>query len=327
MAQPLLSRLSFVLLLGLCLTIARGAYAGEPTAADKETARGLMDRGDELTEKKDLEGALKAYEGAYSIVKVPTTGAAVARAFFALRRYAEAKRVADEVVALPVGGTEADALTRARNEAKKISSESAPHIATLRVVVKGAPPGSSAEILLDGKSVSAQELKNGFAVDAGKHAINVDAGDAKGSAEASLEAGEQKSVTVTLVPGKKQEASPKAAPAGKSSKRTLGFVIGGIGVVGLATAGVTGVMLLSRDQKIKDNCPNKECNPKGRDLIDGGKPLITVNAVAWGVGVVGVGVGAYLIFTSNSSGETPTQTAIAPTLLPGGAGLGIGRSF
>jgi hypothetical protein len=327
MAKPLLLRSLFALVLAVCFALAGTAHADAPSAADKETARGLMDRGDELTQKGDHARALEAYEGAYAIVKVPTTGTAVARALVALGRYADAKRVADEVVALPAQPNEVDALVRARAEAKRISADAAPRLGRLKVIVIGVPAGATAEVLLDGKSVDAEALKQGYDVDSGKHSISVTAGDRKGSAEASLEAGKMKSITVELAAGKSSAPVTKSQPSGGSGKRTLGFVIGGIGIAGLATAGITGAMLLSRDQQIKDNCPNKQCNPEGRDLINGSKPLITLNAVAWGVGVVGVGVGAYLIFSSKSGSETPTQTAIHPTLLPGGAGVGVARSF
>jgi hypothetical protein len=315
----------FFFVFAACLFVAGGARADEPTAADKETARGLMDRGDELTAEGDKTAALKAYEGAYSVVRVPSTGAALARTLAALGRFAEAKRIADEVIAMPTRPNEPDVFVSARAEAEKISADAAPKIAKLTVTIQGAS-GPGTTITLDGKEIAADELAKGVDVDPGDHVVTATATDAKGETRASLAAGETRSVTVKLVSKKQAEVIAKPATT-TSSKRTLGFVIGGIGIVGLATAGVTGAMLLSRDQKIKDNCPNKECNREGRDLIDGNKPLFAINAVAWGVGLVGLGMGAYLVLSSKSGAETPTETALGPTLLPGGAGLALGRSF
>lgn len=319
------SRFLFSVFLAACLFFAGGARADAPTAADKETARGLMDRGDDLVEKGDRQGALEAYQGAWSVVHVPTTGAAVARTLAALGRFAEAKRVAEEVLAIPEEPNEPDAFVSGRNDAKKVVAEARTKVAKLTVTFVGVS-GQSATVTLDGRDVPSNELEKGFEVDAGDHVIAATAGDKKGETKVSLRAGEQKSVTLELAAKKQPVIAPKAQPKG-SSKKTLGFVIGGIGIVGLATAGITGAMLLSRDQKIKDNCPNKECNREGRDLIDGNKSLFAINAVAWGVGVVGVGVGAYLVLSSKSGSETPTATAVGPTLLPGGAGLALGRTF
>jgi hypothetical protein len=318
-------RFLFFFVFAAWLFVTGGARADEPTAADKETARGLMDRGDELTAEGDKSGALKAYEGAYSFVRVPSTGAALARTLAALGRFAEAKRIADEVIAMPTRPNEPDVFVSSRAEAKQISADAAPKIAKLTVTIEGAS-GQSTTVTLDGKELSADELAKGIEVDPGEHIVNATAADRKGETKATLAAGEARSVTLKLVAKKQAKAVAKPATT-TSSKRTLGFVIGGIGIVGLATAGVTGAMLLSRDQKIKDNCPNKECNREGRDLIDGNKPLFAINAVAWGVGVVGLGVGAYLVLSSKSGAETPTETAVGPTLMPGGAGLSLGRSF
>jgi hypothetical protein len=294
-----------------------------PTAADKETARGLMDRGDELTEKGDRAGALVAYQGAYAVVRVPTTGAAVARTLLLLGRFAEAKRVAEEVNAIPVAPSEPDAFVSARAETQKISADAGAKVAKLRVTIQGS---GSATVTLDGQKISSEQLSRELDVDPGEHVVVATAPGMRGEVRATLAAGETKTLTLKLVSEKPAERTPAAQPA--TGSKTLGFVIGGIGVVGLATAGVTGAMLLSRDQKIKDNCPNKECNREGRELIDGNKSLFAINAVAWGVGVVGVGVGVYLIVSSEKSGErAPTTTAVGPALLPGGAGLRLGRTF
>src|SRR5262249_44553309 len=57
-----------------------GTAAGAPSAADRETARKLLDDGDAAFEKKDYDGALKAYAAAHAIMHVPTTGIEVAKA-------------------------------------------------------------------------------------------------------------------------------------------------------------------------------------------------------------------------------------------------------
>jgi hypothetical protein len=114
-------------------------------------------------------------------------------------------------------------------------------------------------------------------------------------------------------------------PDKPGSKSTLGFVIGGIGVAGVATAAVTGAILLSRDAEIEENCPDKRCNAEGRELIDGSQPLLVANAIAWGVGIVGLGVGTWLVLSSDAPSEP--VTAFGPRLVPGGAGVGFARSF
>jgi hypothetical protein len=101
--------------------------------------------------------------------------------------------------------------------------------------------------------------------------------------------------------------------------------VGGVGLVGAIVAGVTSGMLASRNGRINDACVNKVCSVAGRELIDGGKPLMAVNAVAWGVGIAGLAVGTFLVVTSPSAPST--SVAFAPAALPGGAGLGASGRF
>lgn len=302
------------------------AFAAEPSASDKETARGLIDRGDTLSQKGDLPGALQAYRGAYAIVRVPTTGAAVARTLKVLGQLVEAKKVADEVVAMERREGEPGVLTRARDEAAQIAKDVAPRIATLKLIVRGVPQGASARVDLDGRELGSSEVSFGVPVDPGSHRLTATAGDARASAEVTLGEGEHKTVTLGFrtsgAPAAKR-AAPATKPA-KSSRRTIGWVVGGVGVLGLATAGVTGAMLLSRDSEIDDNCPDKRCNAKGRELIDGSGSLMLINGIAWGVGVVGLAAGGYLVLSGDSPG---TETAAAPVLMPGGAGLSVVRGF
>src|SRR5262249_1001249 len=65
------------------------AYA-EPSAADRETARSLMNEGDAKFDAKNYAQALKAYQGAHAIMGLPSTGYAVARTQAALGQLVEA---------------------------------------------------------------------------------------------------------------------------------------------------------------------------------------------------------------------------------------------
>ena len=63
----------------IALSLASPA-AAEPTSAQKETARNLMQIGDGRYASGDYEAALRAYQGADEIMGVPTTALAVGRA-------------------------------------------------------------------------------------------------------------------------------------------------------------------------------------------------------------------------------------------------------
>ena len=200
----------------------------------------------------------------------------------------------------------------------------------------GAPPDT--RVTLDGAEISPPALGSAVPLDPGNHVVVVEAPGHK-ERRVPVTLAEQDRRDLPVAPG---EAEPKTGGAGAqkapppppppppppdTSRRTLGLVIGGVGAVGLVAAGVTGGILLSRDATIQEQCPRQVCTPEGRDAIDGSKPLLVVNAIAWGVGLVGAGAGAYLFFTGGSGGDdrtgrnAPPSAAIGATALPGGGEL------
>src|SRR5271155_3196834 len=68
-----------------------GVAHAQPTAADRETARTLLQQGREPRERGNQAEALKRFKGAYEIMHVPTTALELARAQVALGRLVEAR--------------------------------------------------------------------------------------------------------------------------------------------------------------------------------------------------------------------------------------------
>src|SRR5579884_1405121 len=79
---------------------ARSARA-DPTAADRETARALMDDGRALREKNDLRGALQRFKAADDIMHVPTTALEVARTQIPLGLLVEARDTIARIRLMP----------------------------------------------------------------------------------------------------------------------------------------------------------------------------------------------------------------------------------
>src|SRR4051812_35729561 len=90
-------RLLVALVASASLLVASGARAQTPSAADKESARALMDTGDEKSDAKDYAAALKAYQAADALVHFPMTGLAVARVQERLGQLLEARDAAIQV--------------------------------------------------------------------------------------------------------------------------------------------------------------------------------------------------------------------------------------
>jgi hypothetical protein len=145
------------------------------------------------------------------------------------------------------------------------------------------------------------------------------------------------SVTIAVAEGeeKRLEVRPGAVDPAASTKgaevsvrpppRTLGWVVGGVGVAGVGVAVVTGSMLMSKKTSLETTCPNKMCaDQAGVDSASSGKTLLVVNTVGWVVGGVGLGLGAYLLLSAPRSRAT---AALVPAAAPDGASLSCVGTF
>jgi hypothetical protein len=186
------------------------------------------------------------------------------------------------------------------------------------------PP--SAQVTLDGTPVSTSSLETTMPVNPGAHEI-VLAIPGRPEQRHTIVVKEREQQEVVLGTDSVPITPPASEPQPQSQARRIAtWTAGGVGAAGVLTAAVTGVMILSKKSTVEGNCPNKVCNATGRDAIDSANPLITVNYIGWGVGIVGAGVATWLLLT-NPSQQSGSTTAIAPTWIPGGMGLTFDRRF
>jgi hypothetical protein len=191
-------------------------------------------------------------------------------------------------------------------------------------------PGAPADTSLTGGGATLSSAVFGvpLPLDPGTHEFVVHApGRAEAKLSAVLEAG--KTTRLEVAPGPALSAPPAAVspsaprpekrvvpgpPPTRGSKRTFGFVIGGIGVAGLVTGGVAGALTLMAKNENGDHCDagRRACDQQGRDAADRGKLWGTVTTVGLAIGVVGAGVGTYLLLSDqHESGETALVASTA----------------
>jgi hypothetical protein len=190
-------------------------------------------------------------------------------------------------------------------------------------------------VMRDGKEVGAATFGVALPVDPGTHTVVVRApGRRDHVISVELAEGEQRSLK--LEPGAPVDAAQPAAESAtparpakpretSSSTRTAGFVIGGVGAAGLVTSLVTGALVLSKKSTVDDECSNKVCSPAGVEAGEDGALFSTVSTVAFAVGAVGLGVGTYLVLSSDDSGAE--QSRVELRALPGQASVTLGGSF
>jgi hypothetical protein len=122
--------------------------------------------------------------------------------------------------------------------------------------------------------------------------------------------------------GESAVLSRSAADAGSlgSTQRTAGWILGGVGVVGLAVGSVLGLQAKHHKDDSLDYCPHDPnlCSPHGVDLRDQAKRDATGSTIAFAAGGSLLVSGILLLVTAPSRQE---QTALSRVQL----GLSLGR--
>jgi hypothetical protein len=191
----------------------RFGASADPSASDKETARALYEQGDKAFKEKKFADARKAFEGAYALVPVPSTGAALARTLAEVGALVEARDVYLAVQRMPATKGEPAPFTKARKEATEQGKTLAARIPTLRLSIEGAPASTPLQVFFDGDEVPAVAATLPRKVNPGRHAIVV---KAPGYVD--------QVVTATVGEGGTTELSVSLTKAGNA-------VAGGVGVV------------------------------------------------------------------------------------------------
>jgi hypothetical protein len=231
--------------------------------------------------------------------------------------------------------------------AKQHASALEPRVPKLTIeLAPGVPTGTS--VTRGSIAVAGTNLGAELPVDPGKHVITVSAPGREAKAyEITLEEGKKERLKVEpgpplaptadpagpiATPGPALTASssgqpPPPPPPRSGGPRTAGFVIGGVGALGLVLGGVTGALTIAKTSDVEAMCPMPDrCTTEGVAIADSARTFGLVSTIAFAAGAAGVGIGAVLVLTSKPGGPEPA-TALAPLVLPGGAGLSARHSF
>lgn len=336
-------KLALAVAMALAISAPARAMAA-PSAAQRETARRLMDEGKERMRVGDKERAVEAYQKAHDLMKVPTTGMALAKAHLSLGHIVEARDVALEVARMPRDNGEPAVFERARKQAKELEASLKPRIPTVRIVVKGGP---ATKVTVDNAEVAPLLLGEPVALNPGKHVVV--AKNAEGTeerADVDLAERDGKEVELTLpVPnpalvmagpatdrGRSRSSSPSSFSerrdehTGERTSTANALVYGGFGVavVGLAVGGVTGALTLSKAGTVKTQCENGICDPSAKSDLDSASSTATISTIGFavaGAGLVCGVVGLLLPRTKAESALQSLETRAAVWVGPGGMGV------
>jgi hypothetical protein len=226
-------------------------------------------------------------------------------------------------------------------EARRRASLLEPKLSHLTVAASGGVPGLV--IKRDDEAFDAALLGARLPVDPGEHVITAEAAGYvtfRTSVLVKPDGGEANVDIPPLVPEPK-EAPPEVSPAPPAppaqrpltpdtasggsdvfgTRRTAGFVVGGVGVVALGVGAAFGVMALSSYAKADDACPaHTDCTQLTLDRGDRAVTQAWVANISLGVGLASVAAGSYLLFVTPSKPKasaregTTTDLVLTPHL-------------
>lgn len=221
--------------------------------------------------------------------------------------------------------------------ARAQASALAPKLSFIQLDAKAVPDLSSATI--DGAPLRRDQLSIPFPADPGEHTLTFGASGHKTGTQtvtlsgagtvrvvvAPLEVERAATPPAPLPPVSPAPAPPVAlapTPAPPSnSGHVAGWIVGGVGVAALGVGAGFALRAVTLKGDADPLCPGRLCTPVGLGYISDAKTSAVVADVGLGAGIVGVGVGVWLLLRSPPARETAVQ--VAPFVAPDRAGLSL----
>lgn len=203
----------------------------------------------------------------------------------------------------------------------------------------GAPRGT--KVKLDGRSIDAADFGKVLVVNPGRVVIAVEApGREQALHELRLAEGQSRKVVAEVgepiddAPDRDPAPAPKVRTHTNSSEsagsqRTIGFIVGGAGVVALGVAGVFWLRASSKDQEATDaGCTSTTC-PAGhpQELSDSADDARRTANWSAGLGALALAGGAVLVLTAPSGKEGGARLRFSPGVMFGGTGAKLGGTW
>lgn len=310
-------------------TAPRSARADAPSAADLRKARSQFQRGIELEQASNWSEALQQFREVGAVRMTPQVRFHIAyceeqlgRLVTALGGYELALGEADQVG--PDFKREVDtAITGLRARIPKL-------------VIDRGTNGEAALVQLDGVDLGGSSVGVEVPLDPGPHTVTANApGYLQFTTTVELKEREVTHVTLDLAPEPEPTLEQKppvpqvivvAPPPGPN--RTIPYVVGGVGVATLATAGVLFALRQATYAELKRACPDpNKCPESNRDTYERVKTYSVVAPVVAVVGVAAIGAATLLIVFEKKPQAEPEKSGLFVRPVAPGALAGVSVDY
>jgi hypothetical protein len=327
---------SFLAALALASSIAPSARAQDESAADTAAARELGKEGVTLADAGNCQDAVdklaRSEKMHHAVSILERLGECQVQLGKLVLGTETLRRVVREQ--LPAGAPQV--FVDAQERAQRVLTEARPKVARLKVAV-AAPADAQIWVTIDGVNEPTANLNSDRFVDPGDHVIEAGApGYLKATGKVHVGDGGVDSVALTLEidpnAPKSPAPSPTSAPASpvtdspsppaeRSRDRTLAYIAGGIGIVGVGVGTAFGIGAINAKSNLDSACgANKVCPTSEHGELDSGNRLGTISTVGFILGGVGLAAGAVLYFW-DFGGSARASAYVGPT------SAGISGSF
>jgi hypothetical protein len=298
---------------------------GQPGDQDKALAATLFDEGRALLSQDKVPEACRKLEESRRLDPLPGTVLNLAACHEREGRTASAMAEFREARALAERDHRGDRVVYADERLKAIE----PKLSALVVVVPPAADLPDLTIIRDGVAIGRAAWGEKIPVDPGAHVIEATAAH-KQMRHVEVQVGPNADVqTVTIAALEDAAPAPAPAPApvapapapttaapapetvaqpaqnGLSTRRTWALVSGGVGAAGVIAGSIAGIVAIEKHNADGATCTSRPCSQQSMSLNNDAKLAADISTVSFAVGLVGLGLGAFLWFGDSSVSVTP----------------------
>jgi len=312
---------SLALALVLSLATPTVVVHAEPTSAELVAARKKFDRAVELEKSGDFKGALALLRDVAAVKPTSQVRFHVAVCLEKLGRLVESR---EEYLR-----AKEDAETKEGPESASLAQKAADRVTDLdgripKIEIKVPEDVVSAKASVDGGAPVSVIVTPVLRVDPGEHKISVTSPGRRTFSRTVLVKERDATFTVNAeLPPSPEDSEPEPAPAPvpvkpPAPKRDEGpkssplpWIVGGVGLASLATAGVFYALRDSAVHDLDAACgPARDrCPPSMQSTEDRGRLYTTTANVFLGVGAVALGT-AIILYASQPSAKTPVAATV-----------------
>lgn len=303
---------------------AAGVSVEAASRGELNAAKGPYQDGVRAMSTGRFEEAVDKFRESFNIVASPNSQLMLGRALIKVNRLMDAYRELQETV------TRATDLAATQQKYQKTAESAKREMEDLKLELAFVTVIPGTEVVLGGRKLSAADWGKPQPMMPGRTKIEIVASDGRTREKTlRLDPGETKVLTADFsssssrvrrsksghkVEVEEAKEEPTVTYSGPmTSRRNLGYLAGGVGLVGVATFAGMALYADATFGTPTDDCSGpRSCKKSVVNNAESKGTLMGVGYAMLGVGAVGLGLGLYLVLTDDPSSSTSAAIGVGP---------------